>query len=81
MDDEAPRVEAVAVANGKIVAVGSNAEIASWRTLDTRVISARGGSVLPGFVEAHMHLFGGGSQLSHLDLAGVLGFGRVSEAC
>lgn len=80
MDEEAPRAEAVAVADGKIVAVGSNAEIGSWRTPDTRVISARGGTVLPGFVEAHMHLFGGGSQLSHLDLTGVLGFERVAEA-
>lgn len=80
MDDEAPRAEAVAVANGKIVAIGSNAEIGSWRTADTRVISARGGTVLPGFVEAHMHLFGGGSQLSHLDLSGVLGFKHVSQA-
>ncbi len=80
MDDEAPRAEAVAVANGKIVAVGSNAEIEPWIGPDTRVIKARGGTVLPGFVEAHMHLFGGGSQLSHLDLTGVLGFEQASEA-
>ena len=56
INDEAPRAEGVAVANGKIVAVGSNAEIGSWRIPGTRVISARGGTVLPGFVEAHMHL-------------------------
>ncbi|MEO6608719.1 MAG: amidohydrolase [Aestuariivirga sp.] len=80
MDDDAPVAEAVAVANGKIVAVGSNAEIDLWRSPSTRVISARGGTVLPGFVEAHMHLFGGGSQLSHLDLSGVLGFEPVSAA-
>lgn len=80
MDDDGPRAEAVAVADGKIVAVGSNAEIDSWRKPGTKVISARGGTVLPGFFEAHMHLFGGAAQLSHLNLAGLLGFEQVSWA-
>lgn len=80
MDSDCPRAEAVAVADGRIVAVGANADIAPWITPDTRVISAQGNTVLPGLIESHMHLFGGASQLSHLDLTGLHGFAQVSEA-
>ncbi len=80
MDRDRPKAEAVAVTDGKIVAVGSNAEIESLIGPDTKIVSARGGTVLPGFIEAHMHLFGGASQLGHLDLTGLQGFEPVAAA-
>jgi|TARA_R110000764_G_scaffold177632_2_gene263753 predicted amidohydrolase YtcJ len=80
MDRDRPKAEAVAVSDGKIVAVGSNAEIESLIGPDTKIVSARGGTVLPGFIEAHMHLFGGASQLGHLDLTGLKGFEPVAAA-
>lgn len=80
MDRDRPKAEAVAVSDGKIVAVGSNAEIESLIGPDTKIVSARGGTVLPGFIEAHMHLFGGASQLGHLDLTGLQGFEPVAAA-
>lgn len=80
MDRDRPKAEAVAVSEGKIVAVGSNAEIESLIGPDTKIVSARGGTVLPGFIEAHMHLFGGASQLGHLDLTGLKGFEPVAAA-
>ena len=80
MDRDHPRAEAVAVSDGKIIAVGSNTEIEILIGPETKVISARGGTVLPGFIESHMHLFGGASQLSYLDLTGLFGFENVAEA-
>lgn len=58
-----PWAQAVAVKDGKIVAVGSIAEIAKRRTANTRVVDAGGRLVLPAFGDAHAHpLFGGLSR-------------------
>ena len=43
-------------------------------------IDAGGGSVLPGFIESHIHLFAGGAQLDSLSLAGLTGFDRIAAA-
>ncbi len=56
MDPQRPQAEAVAVQDGRIVAVGTNAEILSLRGRRTRVIDCRGAAILPGFVDAHLHL-------------------------
>ena len=63
-----------------IIAVGSRAAIEELKGPDTQVIDAKGGSVLPGFIEAHMHLFSGAAELAHLQLAGVHGFEALREA-
>lgn len=78
MDPDTPRAQAIAVRDGKVAALGSNAEIASLKAAGTRVIDAAGNSVVPGFIEAHMHLFGGGAELSHLQLGGVHGFDALA---
>jgi len=57
MDGGNPVAEAVAVKDGAIIAVGSRAAIEELKGAATQVIDAKGGSVLPGFIEAHMHLF------------------------
>ena len=68
MDAARPRAEAVAIAAGKVLAVGSAAEVETFQGPGTRVIDAGGRSVLPGFVESHMHLGLGGAELPHLHL-------------
>ena len=72
MDAARPRAEAVALAAGRIVAVGSDAEVLALAGPATRVIAAGGRTLLPGFFESHMHLFGG-AELNHLQLTGVHG--------
>ena len=47
--------EAVAVAGGRIIAVGSAAEVAAARGPRTEVLDLGGRLVLPGFIDAHMH--------------------------
>jgi predicted amidohydrolase YtcJ len=80
MDAANPRANAVAIAGNRILAVGSEAEIDAFSGPDTHVIDAKGGTVLPGFNEAHMHIFGGSAELTELSLAGVKGFDALEKA-
>lgn len=80
MDPDNPRAEAVAVKDGKIVAVGGNVDIGKLKGPDTRIVDAAGGSVLPGFIESHMHLFAGAAELEQLQLMGVHGFDALDKA-
>ncbi|WP_269932438.1 amidohydrolase [Aminobacter sp. HY435] len=80
MDAAHPDAEAVAIKDGLIAAVGDNATIESLRGPGTKVVDAHGGSVVPGFIEAHMHLFSGAAELAHLQLAGVHGFEALRKA-
>ncbi|MFT5612779.1 MAG: putative amidohydrolase YtcJ [Granulosicoccus sp.] len=59
---------ALAISGGTIVAVGSDAEMDGLRGSRTQVIDAEGNSVLPGFIESHVHLFSGGAELDLLNL-------------
>ncbi|MCV0397791.1 MAG: amidohydrolase [Rhizobiaceae bacterium] len=80
MDDERPRAEAVAVRGGRIVAVGDNATIRDMAGPEARTVDAAGCSVLPGFIESHMHVFLGAAELDHLQLFGVKGFDALADA-
>ncbi|MFN7008590.1 MAG: amidohydrolase [Allorhizobium sp.] len=80
MDDAKPRAEAVAIAGNRIAAIGDNAEIDAMATPSTRIIDAGGATVMPGFNEAHMHIFGGSVSLNELSLFGVKGFDALKEA-
>src|SRR5437867_8584702 len=64
----APRPGAVAVAHGKVLAVGDSAELARYVASTTRVIRANGGLVMPGFADGHTHFISGGFHLGSLDL-------------
>lgn len=80
MDDDNPAAEAIAVKDGAIVAIGSRAAIEELKGPATKTIDAKGGSVIPGFIEAHMHLFSGGAELAHLQLGGIHGFEALQKA-
>lgn len=73
MDAGCPRAEAVAIRGGRVQAVGTAGGIAALAGPDTRVIDAGGRTVLPGFVESHLHLVLGGAELTQLQLGGLHG--------
>jgi predicted amidohydrolase YtcJ len=58
-DTHKPWAEALALKGAEIEAVGSNAQMRSHRTADTRVIDLHGHTVVPGFVDAHTHMLFG----------------------
>jgi predicted amidohydrolase YtcJ len=79
MDEMRPRAEAVAFAGGRILAVGRRAEVEALAGPSTRVVDAGGRTLLPGFVESHLHLVLGGNELSQLQLGGVSGFDDLAR--
>ncbi len=58
MNRNQPAAEALFIRGGTIEAVGSNAEILALRGDDTAVINLGGLTLMPGFVDAHSHMFG-----------------------
>ncbi len=73
MDEAAPRAEAVAIAGNRIIAVGDLSDVEAHAGATTRRIDAKGGTLLPGFVESHMHLFSGAYGRKLMQLAEVEG--------
>jgi predicted amidohydrolase YtcJ len=60
--------EAVAVRANRVLKVGTTSEIKQTVRKGTVVLDAHGGSVLPGFNDAHLHLMSGGLGLQQVDL-------------
>ena len=52
--------EAVAIANGRFTAVGGNDTIRRLASRSTRMIDLAGRTVVPGFIDNHLHSAGGG---------------------
>jgi hypothetical protein len=80
MDHANPHGEAIAIAGNRILAVGSESEIAAFAGTATRVVDAKGATVLPGFNEAHMHIFPGSVSLRQLNLHGIQGIDALKTA-
>lgn len=68
MDAKRTNARSVAVLNGKIIAIGTDAATKSFIGTNTRVINAGGKTVIPGFNDAHVHFMETGQQLSSVDL-------------
>ncbi|HEV2763821.1 MAG TPA: amidohydrolase family protein, partial [Pyrinomonadaceae bacterium] len=68
-DPRRPLAQAVAVDDGRVYAVGTDAEVRA-RASAVRVIDLRGRLVTPGFNDAHIHFLGGGLALMRVDLIG-----------
>ena len=62
--------EACAVADGRIIAVGSAAFITDFIGDDTEVINAKENFLMPGFVEGHAHISFASKTLNGIDLSG-----------
>jgi predicted amidohydrolase YtcJ len=71
LDDSRPRATAVAVKDGRIVAVGDAADVKPLVGAGTRVIDLAGRVVVPGLTDAHVHVEGLGTALERLDLVGA----------
>jgi predicted amidohydrolase YtcJ len=55
MDSRRPRAQALAARDGRIVAIGSTAELEGLRGARTETLDADGATVLPGLIDAHGH--------------------------
>ncbi len=61
--------EAIAIRGNQVLRVGSEREIQRLRKPQTVVIDAKGGAVLPGFTDSHLHLVEAGLALDRVDLS------------
>lgn len=62
IDDSAPVAEAVAVKDGRIIAVGALNDVMAHQDDQTRMVGLSGRTMLPGFVDSHGHVVMGGLQ-------------------
>ena len=62
VDNDKPLVEALATKDGLILAVGATDELLILKGPLTKVIDLRGQTVVPGFIDAHSHFAGVGTQ-------------------
>ncbi|MBC9943650.1 amidohydrolase [Leucobacter sp. cx-328] len=79
-DPARSRCTALAIADGRIVAVGTDAEITALAVAGTVRIDAAGAALLPGFHDAHVHAQAGGLGLLGCDLDAehsVAGYARL----
>jgi predicted amidohydrolase YtcJ len=68
LDESLPQVSAIAVTNGRISAVGSDAQIAREIGPATRVIDLKGRVAIPGFIDGHAHFTEIGEAKTMLNL-------------
>jgi predicted amidohydrolase YtcJ len=69
----ADNASGVAVSGGRIAAIGSSADMAELAGPTTRVIRLNGRTLLPGFIDAHVHPIQGGMARSLCDLHDLVG--------
>lgn len=77
MDEALPEAEAVAMKDGRILAVGSAAEMQAHVGDGTEVVDAAGRLVIPGFIEGHGHYGGLGDARMILDLTTTTSFDDI----
>ena len=72
--------DAVAVRGNVVVRVGKSRELRRLRRNDTVEIDARGGSILPGFNDAHLHFISGGLGLERVNLLDATTLDQIRQA-
>jgi predicted amidohydrolase YtcJ len=80
VNSKEPWAQAMAVREGKIIAVGSDKTIAAYQGPSTKVIDAKEHMVLPGFVDAHVHMMAGAAQLENVSLNDAKTIGDFQKA-
>ncbi len=79
VDPALRRAQAIAITEGKIVAVGSAKEIEHWVGPQTKVIDLEGKFVMPGFNDAHTHFASGGLGLLAVNVEGTRSLAEFQE--
>ena len=72
-------VQALAVRDGKILALGTTEEMKDFIGTSTRILDVDGKLVIPGFIDAHCHFGSGGHSLSMLDLGNALSVDYIQK--
>ena len=79
MDDFYPLAEAVAIRDGKIIAVGSEYAVGPYIGSETKVLDLNGKTMVPGLIEGHGHFMGLGYAKMRLDLSTVNNYDELVD--
>lgn len=79
MDRAVPSAEAIALNGDRIAAIGTVAEISDLAGPRTGVLDLRGATVLPGFIDCHIHLIEYGLGMKNLDLRAAVSIKQLKE--
>ena len=79
MDDFYPLAEAVAIRDGKIIAVGSEYAVGSYIGSETKILDLNGKTMVPGLIEGHGHFMGLGYAKMRLDLSTVNNYDELVD--
>jgi predicted amidohydrolase YtcJ len=71
MNERQPHAEAIAVKDGRIIFVGSNADAKKYQAPGARTVDLAGKTVVPGLTDSHCHIFGIGEREITLNLEGT----------
>jgi len=71
VNDDKPNAEAIAAKYGKIVFVGSNADVKKFEVKGVKVVDLKGATVVPGMADSHYHFSGVGFREMNLNLEGT----------
>ena len=77
VDESQPEAEAIAMADGRILAVGTDEQIERYVGTSTEVIRLDGLLAIPGFIEGHGHFTSLGQSLIVLDLTEARGWDEI----
>lgn len=67
-----PTAQAIAIRSGRISAIGSRAEITALKGTGTEVLEAGGGTILPGFIDPHVHIVMGAMLSTFVDVRALV---------
>ena len=79
VDEKQPEAQALASIGGKIVAIGTDADIAKYVGASTNVIDLNGQLAIPGFIEGHGHFTGIGEGKLGLELMGTTSWDQIVQ--
>ncbi len=78
VDNGFSTVEAIAIKGGKVVGIGSTEDLLH-DFITTEKIDLDGKAVFPGFIDAHCHFYGYGTDLLKCNLYGTKSFDEILE--
>jgi predicted amidohydrolase YtcJ len=79
LDPGQPHAKLISIANGKILGVGDENELARLKSDNHKVIDCHGKTIVPGFIDAHMHLSSLAESLVTINLGTHKGIRSISD--
>ena len=80
MNPAAPSAGAIAIKDGRFLAVGTDADVSPFRSSDTEILDVEGKTVLPGFIDAHTHVMSSGVRHVAEEDCDLRSIGEIQEA-